>query len=84
MHFLSAEWLAWMFGVASLYWLFPRQWRDIFLGAVTLAFLAIHSPTSAVALGGLTTAVYFLCNANPLPGWRAVADRWRSRIAMWC
>ena len=73
MHFLSVEWLGWMFGVVSLYWIFPRVWRDIFLGVVTLGFLAVYSPISAAALTALTVVVYFLCNANPLAGWRAMA-----------
>ncbi len=73
MHFLSVEWLGWLFGVVSVYWILPKAWRDVFLGVITLGFLALYSPISAVSLTGLTVAVYFLCNANPLAGWRAMA-----------
>lgn len=73
MHFVSAEWLAWMFGTVALYWILPRGVRDVFLAGVTFAFLAFYSPVSVLALTVLTIAVYYMTRVSPLPEWRAIA-----------
>lgn len=50
MSFVSLPWLGWMWLTVGLYWLAPRAWRDLVLMALSLAFLASVSPTSALLL----------------------------------
>ncbi len=50
MHYLSLIWLAWMWLTVSAYWLAPRKSRLVVLMLITLAFLAIHAPESAIIL----------------------------------
>lgn len=71
MHFLSLTWLAWMAGTVSVYWLAPREWRHWVLVAVSLAFLAIHAPVSAILLVGFTLLTYFATRREHVSGWQA-------------
>ena len=50
MHFVSLVWLAWLAGTVATYWIVPRSWRDIWLIVVSLAFLVVHAPESALLL----------------------------------
>lgn len=72
MSFASLEWLMWMAGTISAYWLSPARWRDYVLVAVTAAFLSVHSPLSLALLAGMTALVWVGARAQPLASWRAV------------
>ena len=50
MHFVSLVWFAWLTGTVATYWIVPHTWRDIWLMLVSLAFLAVHAPESALLL----------------------------------
>lgn len=73
MHFMSLEWLAWLVGTVSLYWLLPERSRNGALVAVTLAFLAVYSWESAAVLTLLTCLTYHLSDRTPLSGRRVIA-----------
>lgn len=73
MQFLSVTWLAWMTGTVSAYWIAPREWRDLTLVGISLAFLAVHSPESAALLTAFAGAVYYLSNRPGLGSARAIS-----------
>jgi D-alanyl-lipoteichoic acid acyltransferase DltB (MBOAT superfamily) len=50
MHFVSLVWFAWLAGTVATYWIVPHAWRDIWLMLVSLAFLVVHAPESALLL----------------------------------
>ena len=50
MHFVSLVWFAWLAGTVATYWIIPHTWRDIWLIVVSLAFLVVHAPESALLL----------------------------------
>jgi len=72
MHYLSLVWLAWMAGTVSVYWLAPREWRHWVLVAVTIAFLSVHAPVSALLLAGFTLLTYYGTRAAHITGWQAI------------
>lgn len=71
MSVLSVAWLAWMFGTVSVYWIAPARWRLLVLVLVTLAFLLVYSPTSAVVLI-LFSAISYIPTRSSVSGIRAV------------
>jgi alginate O-acetyltransferase complex protein AlgI len=71
MNFASGEWLAWMAGAVSAYWLAPARWRDLLLVAVTAAFLAVNSPISLGVLAAMTGIAWQAARPQPLATWRA-------------
>jgi len=72
MSFLSFEWLTWLIGTVSLYWLFPAWVRDYVLIAITAAFLAIHAPLSLVILIGFSVFTYYGTQVAEVSGRRVV------------
>ena len=50
MHFVSLVWFAWLAGTVATYWIVPHTWRDIWLMLISLAFLVVHAPESALLL----------------------------------
>lgn len=50
MHFVSPVWFLWLASTVATYWIVPHTWRDIWLVLVSLAFLAVHAPESALLL----------------------------------
>lgn len=60
MHFVSLLWFAWLAGTVATYWIAPRTWRDIWLILVSLAFLVVHAPESAVLLVLFSLLTYAL------------------------
>jgi D-alanyl-lipoteichoic acid acyltransferase DltB (MBOAT superfamily) len=58
MHFVSLVWLGWLTGTVALYWIVPQAWRDIWLIAVSLAFLLVHAPESALLLVSFALLTY--------------------------
>jgi len=73
MHYLSLTWLSWMAGTVSVYWLAPREWRHWVLVAITIAFMAVHAPVSAVLLVGFTLISYYGTRTEMVSGWQAIA-----------
>jgi D-alanyl-lipoteichoic acid acyltransferase DltB (MBOAT superfamily) len=58
MHFVSLVWFAWLAGTVAMYWIIPHRWRDIGLILVSLAFLAVHAPGSALLLASFSLLTY--------------------------
>lgn len=73
MAFDSAAWLLWMWLTVSLYWLAPREARLWLLAALTLAFLVMLSPLSAVILTAFTVLVAVVARRPDLTGIQTVA-----------
>ncbi|GAB6054098.1 D-alanyl-lipoteichoic acid biosynthesis protein DltB [Magnetospira thiophila] len=60
MHYVTLEYLLWMIGTFSLYWLSPAAWRQVVLVLLTVALLVHESPLSAgllVLFTALTAAL---------------------------
>ena len=72
MSYLSITWLFWMWLTVSLYWLAPRQWRQLVLMALTVIFLASRAPESAALLLAFT-AITHLAGNVAAPTLRPVA-----------
>ena len=70
MHFLTFEWLAWLFTTVAFYWLMPPSWRHRGLVVITLCFLLLHAPESAAILILLTCTTYIFANWPPITGYR--------------
>jgi alginate O-acetyltransferase complex protein AlgI len=47
---VSLVWFAWLAGTVATYWIVPHTWRDLWLMLVSLAFLLVHAPDSALLL----------------------------------
>ncbi|WP_299390730.1 MBOAT family O-acyltransferase [Pelagibius sp.] len=62
------EWLAWISGTTTLFWLWPAASRFRLLAAITLVFLAIKAPLSAVLLVLLTLATAQLTRRPTMSG----------------
>jgi D-alanyl-lipoteichoic acid acyltransferase DltB (MBOAT superfamily) len=60
MTFLGPEWPAWLAAAVAGYWLLPAGWRQWFIAGLTLFFLCLHSPSSALLLAVFTCATYYL------------------------
>jgi D-alanyl-lipoteichoic acid acyltransferase DltB (MBOAT superfamily) len=60
MHFVSLVWFTWLTGTVATYWLVPHTWRDIWLILVSLAFLVVHAPESALLLVVFALLTYWL------------------------
>ncbi len=63
MHFVSFIWFAWLAGTVAMYWLIPHTWRDIWLIVVSLTFLVVHAPGSALLLVSFSLLTY-ACGAK--------------------
>lgn len=66
MHYLSITWLAWMWITVALYWIVPGAWRHLLLAGLTLLFLAVYSPQSALILGAFTGVTYVAGQGTPV------------------
>jgi len=73
MHFVSLEWLAWMLGTFSMYWLLPAAWRNWALMLVTLVFLVSVDPISAAHLVAIALLAFVLGREGAARGPRMVA-----------
>ena len=75
MHFVSLVWFAWLAGTVATYWIVPHSWRDIWLMLVSLAFLAVHAPESALllVLFALLTYVFGKKEGRHAGYWHALA-----------
>jgi len=73
MHFVSIEWFFWMAATFGFFWLFPAAWRHYFLVAITLAFLVVHAPESALVLTLFTGLAYGFTRRTEISGRRAGA-----------
>ena len=60
MHFVSLIWFAWLAGTVAIYWIVPHTWRDLWLIVISLAFLAVHAPESALLLVFFTLLTFWL------------------------
>src|ERR671924_825741 len=58
MHFVSLVWFAWLAGTVAMYWIVPDTWRDIWLMLISLAFLVVHAPESALLLVSFALLTY--------------------------
>src|ERR687887_61029 len=58
MHFVSLVWFAWLAGTVATYWIVPHTWRDIWLILVSLLFLVVHAPESALLLASFSVLTY--------------------------
>ncbi|WP_306118251.1 MULTISPECIES: MBOAT family O-acyltransferase [unclassified Roseitalea] len=72
MSYLSVTWLFWMWLTVSLYWLAPRDVRQLVLMALTVVFLATRSPESAAILLAFTALTHVTGNLL-VPTMRVVA-----------
>ena len=70
MHFLTFDWLVWMCGTVSVYWLVPASWRRYALVIVTAFFLLWYSPVSAALLTTFTFLTYFASVGTKMKGYR--------------
>lgn len=73
MNFLSIEWVSIIVGTVSLYWLFPASLRQGLIVVLTLSFLAVWSPESALILVAFALATYWLTAKETVSGQRAIA-----------
>jgi alginate O-acetyltransferase complex protein AlgI len=62
MHFVSLIWFAWLAGTVAIYWIVPHTWRDLWLIVISLAFLVVHAPESALLLVFFTLLTFWLGN----------------------
>jgi len=60
MHFVSLIWFTWLAGTVAIYWIVPPTWRDIWLICISLAFLVVHAPESALLLVFFTLMTFWL------------------------
>src|ERR1044072_9602068 len=60
MHFVSLVWFAWLAGTVAIYWIVPPTWRDLWLIGISLAFLVVHAPESALLLVCFTLLTFWL------------------------
>jgi D-alanyl-lipoteichoic acid acyltransferase DltB (MBOAT superfamily) len=67
MHFVSLVWFAWLAGTVATYWIVPHMWRDIWLMLVSLAFLLVHAPESALWLVIFTLLTFWLGRGKGRP-----------------
>jgi D-alanyl-lipoteichoic acid acyltransferase DltB (MBOAT superfamily) len=67
MHFVSLVWFAWLAGAVATYWIVPHMWRDIWLMLVSLAFLLVHAPESALWLVIFTLLTFWLGRGKGRP-----------------
>jgi alginate O-acetyltransferase complex protein AlgI len=73
MAFDTAAWLLWMWLTVGLYWLTPREARLWLLAILTLAFLVVLSPLSAVILSAFTVLVAIVARRPDVTGLQTVA-----------
>src|SRR5262249_18556928 len=71
MHFVSLVWFAWLAGTVAIYWIVPPTWRDLWLIVISLAFLLVHAPESALLLVFFTLLTFWVGNK----GWRHCGSR---------
>jgi alginate O-acetyltransferase complex protein AlgI len=69
MHYVSLEYLLWMIGTFSLYWLSSAAWRRAVLPLITLAFLLYVAPDSAAILVGFTAITALVARERVPSGW---------------
>lgn len=58
MHFVSADWFAWMLFTIAFFWLSPLKWRQHVLTLITAAFLGVYAPLSLAILALLSSITY--------------------------
>ena len=68
MTYLSLSWLGWMWATTALYWIAPRDLRLPLLATITLGFLSIYSPLSAILLTGSTLLVHLVTRGERVRG----------------
>lgn len=68
----SLAWMGWAAAAVVGHWLVPARCRDAFVAGVTLLFLCVYSPASAVFLASLSIATYAVTARRPVSG-RSVA-----------
>lgn len=68
MNIVSPIWIAWIFGLTTVYWIIPREWREIYSIAVTAAFLLIYSPASLLILTMLCIATFYCAQPHLISG----------------
>lgn len=69
MQFESITWLGWMWATVGLYWLVPRQWRQMTLVAISAGFLASISPISVAILAVFVLVAHLAANLRD-PSWK--------------
>lgn len=57
---LSLEWLLWMSGTVSVFWITPSQFRQYLLIGITAAFLLSQSPISLLLLLIMAAIAFFI------------------------
>jgi alginate O-acetyltransferase complex protein AlgI len=57
----------------AVFWSLPNKLRDMWIGAVTIAFLINHSPESALILAIFIVVTYFGSNGKHMIGARVIA-----------
>lgn len=72
MSFISFEWLAWLLGTVSLYWLLPGHYRDKFLILISATFLGVHSPISLATITVLSFLSYYGANTKTISDKRII------------
>ena len=68
MNVQSLVWIGWAAGAVTGHWLTPARWRDVFVVGVTLLFLCVYSPVSALLLTSLSIATYVATERRPVSG----------------
>ncbi|MBP2312895.1 MBOAT family O-acyltransferase [Azospirillum soli] len=67
MSVVSLYWLGWLAGTVALFWAAPSRVRHLVLAAISLAFLTVHAPVSAVVLSVLAVLCFWLPRLSPRP-----------------
>ncbi len=68
MTYVSVEWLGWLAGTTALFWACPARLRFQALALITLVFLVVKSPPSALVLLLLTLLTATLTRGTRLEG----------------
>lgn len=72
MNFLSIEWFSIIVATVSLYWIVPAKLRQALIIFLTLLFLALASPESAVILTFFALVTYYLTSGDMVSGSRTI------------
>ena len=72
MSLLSLTLLGWIVLTVSGYWLLADRLRNAWLSGLTLAFLVIHAPRSAVILLGFALGTYYFTRSEHVSGKNAL------------
>ena len=66
------EWLLWILTTTGLFWAAPQRLRFAVLSSVTLAFLMLKDPMSAVVLLALTIVTWLATRTSVVSGQRSI------------